>query len=105
MRYKNQAKEKNNGVVYTPPAMATYIANEIVAGYKFDDCSIIKVLDPALGEGELTIAVVSAIKAIHPDKKISVHGYDIDSLSVEKSRSRIEEVFPDVEVNFMVRDF
>lgn len=105
MRYKNQAKEKNDGVVYTPPAMATYIANEIVAGYKFDDCSIIKVLDPALGEGELTIAVVSAIKAIHPDKKISVHGYDIDSLSVEKSRSRIEEVFPDVEVNFMVRDF
>lgn len=105
MRYKNQAKEKNNGVVYTPPAMATYIANEIVSEYKFDNSPIVKVLDPALGEAELTMAVVSAIKAIHPDKKISVHGYDIDSLSVEKSRTRIKEAFPDVDINFMVQDF
>lgn len=105
MRYKNQAKEKNNGVVYTPPAMATYIANEIVSGYKFDNSPVVKILDPALGEAELAIAVISTIKAIHPNKKISVHGYDIDPVSVAKSKACIKEAFPDVEINFIVQDF
>ncbi|MBO8415785.1 MAG: N-6 DNA methylase [Proteobacteria bacterium] len=106
MRYKNLAKEKNKGIVYTPTVMAHYIADEIISHYPMDKTGqVIKILDPALGEGELALAVITAIKASYTGNKISLYGYDIDPLAVEKSKKRIREIFPDVEINFVVKDF
>jgi len=62
MRYKNTVKEKKNGVVYTPSAMADYLANEMFRYKQNDNCGIVRVLDPAVGQGELLIAIIKAIK-------------------------------------------
>lgn len=106
MRYKNLTKEKNKGVVYTPPAMADYIAGEIVSHYCIDKAAqVVRILDPALGEAELSMALIRAVKAACPGRKISLYGYDIDPSAVERSDKRIRAAFPDVETNFMVKDF
>ena len=53
MRYKNESKEKRNGVIYTPTDMADYLAAEMIKYGQFDlsTASEVNVLDPAIGEG------------------------------------------------------
>ena len=71
MRYKNQSKEKNNGVVYTPPALAASVAEAIVAQFQPEpNQDTIKVLEPALGEGELALALLRILQAKYPKHQI-----------------------------------
>ena len=50
---------KQNGVHYTPTDLSIYMANILVNEYlkNNDSNNVIKVLDPACGDGELLIAL------------------------------------------------
>ena len=61
MRYSNTSKEKENGIVYTPTAMADYLAHEMIVHKHPQKDGIISILDPAVGEGELLISIISAL--------------------------------------------
>ena len=53
MRYADVSITKTNGAVYTPQQMACYLADELVRIVQVDSSKEVRVLDPAIGDGEL----------------------------------------------------
>ncbi len=103
MRYTNTGKNKENGVVYTPTEMANYVAKEILK-YKtsfFD--SEISILDPAVGTGELLIAMVNTIS--EQGQKIKVVGYETDEIVGKETQKKLERMFPQAEIEIRMSDF
>ena len=106
MRYANIKKEKTNGVVYTPTVMADYLSLEMI---RYKPCNsnstgVIRVLDPAVGKGELLISFLKAIKKICT-VKIEVVGYETDMAICKETRETLSNLFPDVELSIRNEDF
>ena len=104
MRYSNTSKEKENGIVYTPTAMADYLAHEMIVHKHPQKDGIISILDPAVGEGELLISIISALSDISTAKIIAV-GYETDSSVCLKTQSNLEKLFPNVTITIKNEDF
>ena len=103
MRYSNTGKNKENGVVYTPEEMANYVAKEIL-NYRtsaFD--SEISILDPAVGTGELLIALINTIS--EQGKRIKVVGYETDKIVGKETQKKLEIMFPQVEIEIRTSNF
>ena len=81
MRYSNETKEKENGVVYTPADMAKYLSEQMIkySSLNFQATKEISILDPAVGSGELLIALIKEIKKKNPKTKLIVVGYETDN--------------------------
>ena len=96
MRYSNINKLKANGVVYTPTAMANYLAKEMVH-YKSNENNIdsIRILDPAVGRGELLIALLNTIK-VPCALQIEVVGYETDAIVCEETQKKLSNLFPNI---------
>ena len=105
MRYSNESKEKANGVVYTPMEMAEYVANQILRYSTIDleKADEIDVLDPAVGEGELLVAMIKAIK--DKAKAIRVVGFEMDAAVGLETEAKLQEMFPEVKINIKIGDF
>ena len=75
-RYSNTGKTKENGVVYTPKEMADYVATEMLKYRRTEFEDRISILDPAVGRGELLIAMINAVA----DQELPIHavGYETD---------------------------
>lgn len=104
MRYSNTSKEKENGIVYTPTAMAEYLAHEMIMYRSPQNDGIISVLDPAVGKGELLIAIINALMNVS-SAKITVVGYETDSSVCLKTQSKLKNLFPNVTVSIKNEDF
>lgn len=103
MRYSNTGKNKENGVVYTPEEMANYVAKEIL-NYRtsaFD--SEISILDPAVGAGELLIALINTIG--EQGKRIKAVGYETDKIVGKETQKKLEIMFPQVEIEIRTSNF
>lgn len=103
MRYKNESKEKSNGVVYTPTDMAEYVAKQMMRYSHEGVNSTISILDPAVGEGELLIAIIN--KVLPSNKKIHVVGYETDEEVGKKTQARLETLYPSITVEIRIGDF
>lgn len=104
MRYSNIDKEKANGVVYTPKTMAEYLAKEIVKYKVIDNTSdTIRILDPAIGKGELVFALLRAIGSSY--KKIEVVGYETDVNVCEETTAKLLHAFPNIMISIRNEDF
>lgn len=84
-------RRKANGIHYTPPLLAAYLAEQVVsglkkAGTKFSELSI---LDPACGEGELLKAIVDAVPRAWR-ARLRLTGFDMDEAALERARSLLE---------------
>lgn len=101
-RYKNESKNKQNGVVYTPYQMANYVSGEMIKYGQCDEESV-KILDPAVGEGTLLIALINRLHSI--GKKIIAKGYETDIDVAKKTQITLQKRFPDVEVDIQCCDF
>lgn len=104
MRYSNTSKEKENGIVYTPTAMADYLAHEMIIHKSPQNDGIISVLDPAAGKGELLISIIKALSDISTAKIVAV-GYETDSSVYLKTQLKLEKLFPDVTITIKNEDF
>ncbi len=103
MRYSNETKSKANGVVYTPVEMADYVAKQMLRYGEVKTKNEVTVLDPAVGEGELLIAMVNALKDY--SKPITVVGYETDEKVGKTTERRLKELFPMVNVSIRIGDF
>lgn len=104
MRYKNESKWKENGVVYTPTEMADYVATEMLKYKPVESCANeILILDPAVGEGELLISMLNAIKTTA--KTITAVGYETDEEVAKKTQISVSKLFPKVKVDIRYVDF
>jgi len=64
----------------------------------------IKIVDPAIGDGELLINLVQNLYA-NSIKKIEIHGYDINPASIDIAKNRLKNNFPDLHLNLHNTDF
>ncbi|MDO5398333.1 MAG: N-6 DNA methylase [bacterium] len=103
MRYENTNKKKENGIVYTPVKIADYLASELVK-YKYIFNNTIRILDPAVGSGELLIAIIRAVMKIS-NLPIEAVGYETDSNVCVKTQERLKKIFPDVLIEIRNEDF
>lgn len=107
MRYKNESKEKSNGIIYTPMEMADFLALEMIKFSKFNlkNAKEVNILDPAIGKGELILSMVSKILAINSDILINIDGYETDATVAAKTEHFIRKQFPSANVSIIARDF
>ena len=107
MRYKNESKEKSNGIIYTPMEMADFLALEMIKYSQFDlkKAKEVNILDPAIGEGELILSMVSKILAINSKILINIDGYETDATVATKTEHFIRQQFPSANVSIIAQDF
>lgn len=103
MRYRGKNKEKSNGVVYTPFDLAEYVANEMIKYHNLCEDDSISILDPAVGEGNLLIALIKSLG--NCKKKIHAVGYETDGDTCIKTAQYLSHLFPDVEIDIRNDDF
>ena len=82
-------KQKTTGAHYTPPALAAFLAERVVAQMTGEQ-RMLRVLDPACGDGELLLALAAAL----PDdtrRNATFLGYEIDAGAAANTRERLFE--------------
>ena len=92
MRYSNAGKLKENGVVYTPTEMANYLAFEIYKYWKADKTDNICILDPAVGQGELLVAMIQLL-ITNGIEKITAVGYETDDRVALDTQKKLASLF------------
>lgn len=103
MRYSNESKEKANGVVYTPSDMADFVANEMIKYHVPLTEENVFIMDPAVGQGSLLIALIKALEC--SGKTIHAVGYETDKDTAATTTQKLLRLFPDVEIDIRVGDF
>ena len=105
MRYNDVERKKKNGVVYTPSDIAEFVS-ELMHEYnnKANDLDMTEILDPAIGEGELVIAMINSLLK-RGCKKIKIVGYETDALVAGKTKKILEKLFPKIDIDIRVGDF
>lgn len=104
MRYKNETKEKSNGIIFTPEEMADFLSKELISYHK-NHSNDIYVLDPAVGKGELLLSIGKLLKLRYPKNKLFLTGYETDSGLAEKTTQKLQYAFPDDKIEIINKDF
>lgn len=95
MKHLTAEIRKSQGAHYTPPELAQFVAQQILAAWTPPNTGVngITILDPAVGGGEL----IEAIYAELPNELRSnarLIGLDNDSVAVENARRRLSSLSP-----------
>lgn len=99
-RYGNVAEAKADGVTYTPRALADFVANRIVAAANLPSDRPARVLDPAVGHGELLVALLSQLEV-----PVEVYGYETDPEALAAARQRLAAAHPGTVLNLRLGSF
>lgn len=93
------------GTVYTPECLAGFLASVTLGAAAMPTQGHgIRVLDPALGHGELVAALLDLL----PEDVRSVtvvHGFDPDTQALEVAGQRLRSRYPSVQLRLEARDF
>lgn len=100
MTYTHVQCRKLEGAHYTPPELGNFLAQAILVHVNTEQPLVI--CDPAIGDGELLIAILG-----HLPIKTPVHliGFDTNAESIEICRSRLLDVRPDAKLSLFNQDF
>lgn len=88
------SEKKSTGATFTPKILADFVASNIVKESKnillHDN---IKILEPAIGEGELISSLLSLLDE-NQLKSVEVFGFDINNKSLELAKLRLKKEYP-----------
>ena len=93
-RYSEVAEAKSEGVTYTPRALAVFVASEMLKSASLPIGRVARILDPAVGHGELLVALLERINC-----PAEVHGYETDGPALVEARTRLCARFPNVSLH------
>jgi hypothetical protein len=102
-RYQIVTEEKSNGATYTPKPLADFVARHMV-----DACGplvnkkAIRVLDPAVGDGELLISLLQHLESL---ENVEVFGFDTDKTAIIQTHRRFDQLFPGVSLKLQQESF
>jgi adenine-specific DNA-methyltransferase len=96
-RYQAVAQEKADGATYTPTKLADFVADQIIESATLPTGKI-RVLDPAIGDGELLISILAKL-IVKTSAPISVYGFDTDATALIEARRRLSAAFPSMELH------
>ena len=102
MRYSAETEKKSKGVVYTPAEMADYLSGSMLSASR-PNGGPLRILDPAMGEGELLVSLLKNIREIS-DCRVDITGYEIDEGSIDAAKKRIGE-FQNINFHAVNADF
>ncbi len=103
-RYSNVDAQKLAGATYTPAAFATFVARQILAICSLPSEGAIRILDPAVGDGALLVAILDCLP-ISTRLRAEVYGYDTDKKAVDTASKRLKTAFPEVSIRIELKDF
>ena len=104
-RYKIVTEEKAGGATYTPKNLADFVARQIIQTARhFPTDRPLRVLDPAVGGGEL---LVSLLEHLFDEDRldIEIYGFETDKKALNIATARINQQFPTVAVHFELDNF
>lgn len=104
-RYANITEQKAGGATYTPKTLADFVAQQIVkSARKTSKERPFRVLDPAIGDGELLISLTEQLIHNH-ELKIEIYGFETNLKSLNIATARLRQKFPSIPVYFEQKDF
>ncbi len=90
-RYQSVDAEKTHGATYTPEALARFVAEQIVENADLEGRTSISILDPAIGDGALVLALLEVLKS-KTRAALSVRGFDTNVSALDEAARRIRAV-------------
>jgi len=105
-RYQVVTEEKAGGATYTPKALADFVARQMVEASKLGKAGKgIRVLDPAVGDGELLVSLLGQLKELNFVDDVGVYGFETDDRAIEKAKERLKLFFPNASVHLQRGNF
>jgi len=101
-RYEVVTDEKASGSTYTPAGLADFVAAQMIREWDGAQTSPLRILDPAVGEGEL---LASLLKHIPSHIPVEVHGFDNDQRALEAATARLTAAHPLASLHLAFGDF
>lgn len=101
-RYAMVKPEKAGGATYTPKPLADFVASSILSVAELPTAGALRVLDPAVGEGELLASLLEHLPA---SASIDVYGFDTDEVALQHTRARLSAAFPHASIHLTSGDF
>ncbi len=92
-RYQSVDAEKAHGATYTPETLARFVAERIVENADLEGRASITILDPAIGDGALVLALLDALKS-KTKAVLSVRGFDTNVSALDEAARRIRAACP-----------
>lgn len=99
-RYGAVSEAKADGVTYTPQALADFVADRLLSIAEPQSGRRVRVLDPAIGHGELLLSVLKRI-----DRPVDVFGFETDPDALAEARERLSRDHPNVVLNLQLGSF
>ncbi|MFI6165592.1 Eco57I restriction-modification methylase domain-containing protein [Nocardia sp. NPDC051052] len=79
---------KRHGRHYTPPELARFLAGRLLTHVPRPRSGVLRVLDPACGDGELLFALRDEAAIRLPGVRVELTGYDLDAAALAVARAR-----------------
>lgn len=95
---------KAEGAVYTPPELASFVAQKILLTADLPHEGPIRVLDPAMGGGVLLAALLAELSPSVLARCV-VHGFETDCTALAAGEAYLRKLFPQVQFHFHHQDF
>jgi len=96
--------KKRTGSSYTPTGLAGFVAREILKNAAFPKSKAIRILDPAVGDGELLLALSVELRD-QGYRNYFVRGFDTNADALALAKHRLQEAGVDGPISFEARDF
>jgi len=96
-RYQSVGAEKAQGATYTPENLARFVAERIVESASLEGRDEITILDPAIGDGALALALLDALKN-KTHAVLNVRGFDTNVAALDESAQRIRTAYPEAQI-------
>jgi adenine-specific DNA-methyltransferase len=103
-RYSRVDRQKSDGATYTPVALAKFVAGQILRVAELPKNGKIRVLDPAVGDGELLIELIKQLP-LATWNRLEVVGYDTNPDAIKVATQRFQLDFPGLSVYLEQKDF
>ncbi len=104
-RYKAVTEEKAGGATYTPKNLSDFVAEQIIE--QLDETKLkgpLRILDPAVGDGELLVSLLEKLTA-KGHAKIEVFGFDTNEKAVNLTSARLRQSFTGIGIHIKLGDF
>lgn len=101
-RYAHVECRKSEGAHYTPGFMSDFMAEQILT--HSHPMNSVNIVDPAIGDGELLISLINKL-IDSGTNHINAYGFDTNEQSINITRTRLEKLFPNVNLHLESRDF
>lgn len=103
-RYQSVDADKAHGKTYTPAPLAQFVARKIVENAELEGRSTITILDPAIGNGVLSLALLKALGK-KMQTPLIVYGFDTNVSALKEAETHIRALYPKVHLKLTQGSF